>query len=169
MDKHSKQNTKISLSKKLKNATGKHAEWLSNLDPVGREFGSKDFERLLAHDSLVNAAGISTDPGAMALRVFLDDERTTPEGWIRVYWPSEAIELLETGAVAEISLDHDLGNDDRGTGYDVILWIEKAVVLEGFKAPKIYVHSANSSAREKMEAGIRSIIKLQNQQMANDT
>ncbi|HHQ4547340.1 MULTISPECIES: cyclic-phosphate processing receiver domain-containing protein [Aeromonas] len=33
------------------------------------------------------------------------------------------IAWLETETVTEISLDHDLGDDDRGTGYDVILWI----------------------------------------------
>lgn len=91
------------------------------------------------------------------MRVYLDDERATPEGWVRVYWPSEAIALLETGNVKELSLDHDLGDDERGTGYDVVLWIEEAVVLRGFALPKIQVHSANSSAREKMLAGIRSI------------
>ena len=91
------------------------------------------------------------------MRVFLDDERTTPEGWIRVYWPSEAIALLQTGAVEEISLDHDLGDDERGTGYDVVLWIEEAVALHQFIPPKMTVHSANTSARDKMLAGIRAI------------
>ncbi|WP_439037769.1 cyclic-phosphate processing receiver domain-containing protein [Agarivorans sp. QJM3NY_25] len=33
--------------------------------------------------------------------------------------------MLKTGEVTEISLDHDLGNDDHGTGYDVVLWIEE--------------------------------------------
>jgi hypothetical protein len=94
------------------------------------------------------------------MRVFLDDERNTPEGWVRVYWPDEAIALLESGKVSEISLDHDLGDDNRGTGYDVVLWVEEAAALRGFKPPKISVHSANSSAREKMTAGIRSIERL---------
>ncbi|AQH01525.1 hypothetical protein A9R05_22195 [Burkholderia sp. KK1] len=94
------------------------------------------------------------------MKVFLDDERPTPEGWIRVYWPVEAIRLLEAGNVDEISLDHDLGDDDRGTGYDVILWIEEAVALRGFRPPKISVHSANSSARAKMEAGVLAIERL---------
>lgn len=91
------------------------------------------------------------------MRVFLDDERVTPSGWMRVYWPDEAIALLETGAVRELSLDHDLGDDARGTGYDVVLWIEEAVALRGFAPPLMAVHSANSSARAKMEAGIRAI------------
>ena len=91
------------------------------------------------------------------MRVYLDDERSTPAGWVRVFWPDEAIALLEAGLVSEISLDHDLGDDARGTGYDVVLWIEEAVALRGFVPPRMHVHSANSSAREKMLAGIRSI------------
>ena len=94
------------------------------------------------------------------MKVYLDDERDTPPGWTRVYWPDEAIKLLETGRVEEISLDHDLGDDERGTGYDVVLWIEEAVVVHGFQPPKMSVHSANSSAREKMERGIEQILKL---------
>ncbi len=94
------------------------------------------------------------------MQVYLDDERETPAGWQRVYWPDEAIALLKTGAVSEISLDHDLGDDERGTGYDVVLWIEEAVFSQGFKPPVIKVHSANSSAREKMERGIKKINQL---------
>ncbi len=94
------------------------------------------------------------------MRVFLDDERATPEGWTRVWWPDEAIALLEGGAVTELSLDHDLGDDARGTGYDVVLWIEEAVATRSFKPPRIVVHSANSSARMKMEAGIAAIERM---------
>lgn len=94
------------------------------------------------------------------MRIYLDDERATPDGWTRVYWPDEAIALLETGNVAEISLDHDLGDDARGTGYDVIAWIEEAVVTRGFVPPIVRVHSANPAARVRMEAGIEAIERL---------
>ena len=106
------------------------------------------------------------------MKVYLDDVRGTPEGWVRVYWPEEAIELLKTGKVEIISLDHDLGENDRGidgrpaTGYDVILWIEEQVFVNGFSPPVMRVHSDNSSAREKMEAGIRAI---ESQVMKNGT
>ena len=93
------------------------------------------------------------------MKVYLDDERTTPEGWERVYWPEEAIEILKSGNVTDISLDHDLGDDEHGTGYDVILWIEEAVITTNFSPPNISVHSANSSARQKMELGIKNILK----------
>tara|TARA_A100001391_G_scaffold152489_1_gene110318 strand:- start:925 stop:1224 length:300 start_codon:yes stop_codon:yes gene_type:complete len=91
------------------------------------------------------------------MKIYLDDERSTPDGWVRVYWPVEAIELLKAGDVTEISLDHDLGEDKRGTGYDVVLWVEEQVALHGFVPPTMQVHSANVSARTKMENGIRAI------------
>ena len=94
------------------------------------------------------------------MKVYLDDERETPRGWVRVYWPDEAIELLQSENVTELSLDHDLGNDNRGTGYDAIKWIEEQVATSNFVPPKIKVHSANISARKKMELGIESIVRL---------
>lgn len=94
------------------------------------------------------------------MKVFLADERPAPAGWVGVRWPDEAIRLLETGAVAELSLDHDLGDDGRGTGYTVILWIEESVATRGFRPPRITVHTANASARQKMLLGVRSIERL---------
>ena len=91
------------------------------------------------------------------MRIYLDDERATPDGWTRVFWPNEAIDLLQAGGVTEISLDHDLGDDERGTGYDVLLWIEEAVAVREFTPPLMRVHSANPSARQKMELAIKSI------------
>lgn len=93
------------------------------------------------------------------MKIFLDDERKPPEGWHQVGTPQEAIKWLKTGSVEEISLDHDLG-DGPDDGYQVILWIEESVALRQFIPPKIQVHSANPSARQKMESGIRSIYRL---------
>lgn len=94
------------------------------------------------------------------MRIYLDDQRSAPHGWVRAYWPQEVIWLLENATVETISLDHDLGDDQRGTGYDVILWIEEAVATRGYKPPTILIHSANPPARFRMEAGIRSIAML---------
>lgn len=92
--------------------------------------------------------------------MFLDDERQAPVGWKWVRRPREAIALLQTGEVTEISLDHDLGDDQGGTGYSVVLWIEEAVAMRDFTPPKITVHSANVSARKKMELAIENIERL---------
>ena len=94
------------------------------------------------------------------MKIYLDDERPIPDGWIGARWPEDVIRLIEAGGVTHISLDHDLGDDDHGTGNDVIIWIEEAVATRGFVPPIITVHSANSSARLKMEQGIESIRRL---------
>ena len=104
------------------------------------------------------------------MKVYLDDERQTPPGFIRAYWPEEAIAMLKTGQVDEISLDHDLGDDNHGTGYDVVLWIEEQVFMNGFVPPDMNVHSANSSAADKMWAGIQSIERMhQRNQRRNES
>lgn len=96
-------------------------------------------------------------PALDAIQVWLDDERPAPEGWTAVRWPQEAIDWLRTQRVTHISLDHDLGDDARGTGYDVIVWIEAEMRWSGFKPPQITVHSANPAARVRMVAGIEAI------------
>lgn len=88
------------------------------------------------------------------MKLFLDDERSAPEGWIHVRWPEEAIEILKAGTVIELSLDHDLGDDAHGTGYDVILWIEQAVATKGFVPPQD--HCAFSQSIGPSENGSRN-------------
>lgn len=94
------------------------------------------------------------------MKVFLDDVREAPEGWVRVYWPDEAIALLQTGDVTELSLDHDLGDDTRGTGYDVLTWLEQVAFDGTLRMPEISIHSANAVGRQRMAAAIQSIHRL---------
>lgn len=95
------------------------------------------------------------------MKLYLDDIRPTPEGWERVYTAKEAIDFLLDNweKVTHVSLDHDLGEDETvvGNGYQVVLWIEEFVHENHLKEmPEVTVHSSNSSARLKMEAGIQA-------------
>lgn len=94
------------------------------------------------------------------MRVYLDDERKTPDGWVRCYWPDEVIRLIEAGGVDEISLDHDLGDDSRGTGYDVLVWLEEKVFFGLVSPPKIRIHSANPTGVSRMEMARQSIERM---------
>jgi hypothetical protein len=102
----------------------------------------------------------------MNYKVFLDDERKPPSNeWVCFKWPQDVILFLQTfqGRVDVISLDHDLGNDNVGTGYDVLTWLEEKVFENPeYPVPTIFVHSANSSARVKMELAIQSIMRFMN-------
>lgn len=92
------------------------------------------------------------------MKVYLDDVREAPPGWFRAYWPQQVIHLISTAVVTDISLDHDLGNDSIGTGYDVLTWLEETVA-EGLldMVPNIIVHTANPIARERMLAAVEYI------------
>ena len=101
------------------------------------------------------------------MKIFLDDVRDAPdETWTvaRNYRDAEALVchlgLDQEDGITEISLDHDLGDDGRGTGYDVILWIEAAVAQGDYIPPSILIHTANAPARKRMEAGATSISRL---------
>ena len=103
-------------------------------------------------------------PADISLRVYLDDERVPPKGWVLVRWPAEAISLLETGRVVGLSVDHDLGDDER-TGYHVLTWLEEAVATLGFVPPdEIHVHSDNAGARGRMVQAVESIRRMTQRQ-----
>jgi hypothetical protein len=95
------------------------------------------------------------------MKLYLDDERDCPQGWSLVKTAADAIYMLDSIPVEEISLDHDLGDtehDPEWTGYTVLLHIESKVVWEeDYHAPVIKIHTANPGARPKMEAGVASI------------
>jgi hypothetical protein len=93
------------------------------------------------------------------MKVYLDDIRSPLDDWdviVRNY--ESCIEILKTGKVTELSLDHDLGTER--TGYDVLCWIEFHVKEENFKTPIIYVHSSNPVAQEKMILTVEKIYDL---------
>jgi hypothetical protein len=98
------------------------------------------------------------------VRVWLDDERPAPDGWVHVRTPEEAIELLRGGGVEELSLDHDLGLDvgpRERTGYDVLLWLEEEIAAGRARPPAVLaVHSGNVGAVKRMEQAIESIRRL---------
>ena len=95
------------------------------------------------------------------IKVWLDDERKAPEGWVHVFSSKEAINLLNQCIVEEISLDNDLGLETE-EGYDVVKHLEYLVFHNpNYKIPIIHIHTANPVAREKMMAGIKNIKKYQ--------
>jgi hypothetical protein len=94
----------------------------------------------------------------MGIKIWLDDTREAPSGWIRAYWPEEVFQLAQNYEVDTISLDHDLGNDKHGTGYDVLTTIEEMVVVNKMTSiPEIKIHTANPAARKRMEMALESI------------
>ena len=101
------------------------------------------------------------------MKVWLDDVRSAPDGWLHVKTPGEVIEHLRAGDVEELSLDHDLGlvtpEGKEWTGYDVLAWIEEQVATSDSPpaVPRISIHSANSVGRDRMERALESIRRFE--------
>ena len=93
------------------------------------------------------------------MKIWLDDERREPEGFIRTKTAEETIEFLKLGEVTYIGFDHDLGT--KMTGHDVALWIEKeAANNEDFRVPAFAIQSANKVGTANIEATMKSARKI---------
>ena len=79
--------------------------------------------------------------------------------WVVVRLVSDAIDLLKTGLVTEISLDHDIGPEEKfGTGYDVVAWVERhSAENPSWRVPEIYIHTANPAAASRMYSAVKAI------------
>lgn len=78
-----------------------------------------------------------------------------PDGFDRhVKSAADCIELLKSGAVTQISLDHDLGPPEAGTGYDVAKYIERAAFDKQLPRLDWALHTANSVGRRSMRAAL---------------
>lgn len=90
--------------------------------------------------------------------LYLDDERPCPIDWTLATTAAEAIDVLATGRVVCVSLDHDLGPPEAGTGYDVLLWLEEKMHADpSFAMPTVSLHTANPAARRTMALTLNAI------------
>lgn len=76
------------------------------------------------------------------IRLWVDDLRPAPDEWVHVTTSAQAISVLRTGRVVELSLDHDLGGDD--TTRPVVLWMCEREVWPAI----VHVHTANPVGEE---------------------
>ncbi|MBE0430081.1 MAG: hypothetical protein IBX61_09470 [Thermoleophilia bacterium] len=89
------------------------------------------------------------------MKVWLDDELPMPDGYDQhVKTSVEAIALLVNERVRLISLDHDLGEERNGSGYDVAKFIEQAAYMGTISPIVVRIHSANPVGRARMEQAI---------------
>lgn len=93
-----------------------------------------------------------------SVKLWHDDVRPAPEGWVWARTNEEAKTILERGNVVIASLDHDMGNHDlppgtgdfspasgmphkpgHETGYDLVEWM----IQKNHVPPRVHVHAWN--------------------------
>ena len=89
------------------------------------------------------------------MRLFLDDIRLTPSGFVAVRTAADAIGLLKTDRVSVVSFDHDLGQGK--SGLDVINAIEEDLVTGFLDLPIMLCHSSNAPGRANIERAISAV------------
>lgn len=103
------------------------------------------------------------------MRVYLDDVRQPPMfdsltgeklNWIIVRSAPALLKLIDAGVVSYISFDHDLGDDEAGTGYTVAKYIEEKA-HQGLLDPIDYqIHSANPVGANNIDKAMKSAWKV---------
>ena len=105
----------------------------------------------------------------MKIKLWVDDIRPAPEGWVRAHSVTQAIRFLDTQDVVEVSLDHDISMKvavgDKELGYSeprpfrsnetfepVARFIVAKYYNKRYYDPglNITIHTANSVAADKM-------------------
>lgn len=101
------------------------------------------------------------------MKVFMDDVRATPVGWVRTYTVVETLALLETRQVQVLSLDNDLGDlDPKTEGYNVLDRLEEWAYFDhSFPIPEIMVHSSNAARKDYMNRVIHKLNLIRQQQI----
>lgn len=88
--------------------------------------------------------------------LWLDDERPMPSAYTHLAkTATEAIDIIKSGQVVVVSLDHDLG-DGCGTGYEVAKYIEENAVKGMLPPIRCYVHSMNVVGQKNIKIAIRN-------------
>lgn len=95
------------------------------------------------------------------MKIWLDDIRPMPDDFdCHCLRADIAINLLKTGIVSEISFDHDLGEPENGTGYDVAKFIEERAYDGTLPFPIGWaIHSSNPVGRRNIEAAMKNAAK----------
>lgn len=91
------------------------------------------------------------------IKVWLDDVRPMPQGFdVNPQTAQDCIAILQSGKVSMISLDHDLGPEEAGTGYDVAKWIEENAFFKTLAKVQWKIHSDNPVGIQNMKKALQS-------------
>ncbi|MDO5440694.1 MAG: hypothetical protein Q4F12_04080 [Erysipelotrichaceae bacterium] len=88
-----------------------------------------------------------------SIKIYLDDEREAPKGYVRTYSVNETKKLIEKSEsnnieITEINVDHDLGDyaSDGGDAIKLLDWLVKRNTLY-----PIVIHTMNVVGRNNMQ------------------
>lgn len=102
------------------------------------------------------------------IKVWLDDERIPPPGWIHLKTAVEAVEFLKSRAleIEEMSFDHDLGYQGPSSGLpedgnDVAKALEELAYHQNINPEiRLSIHSSNSAGVKEIKLALGSALRF---------
>jgi GDP-D-mannose dehydratase len=92
------------------------------------------------------------------MKLFVDDFREAPKGWVLAKTITQAIKILSTMSVDEVSLDHDIifETADRKIGFSeenftAVAW-HIAAMPEEIRPKTVFIHTANPTGAKNIES-----------------
>lgn len=84
-------------------------------------------------------------------KLYLDDLRSVPQGFIGVRSYAEFVTYIETNGLPDfISFDHDLGLQENG--FDCAKWLVNYCLDNEMELPDFTVHSQNPVGKKNIES-----------------
>jgi hypothetical protein len=98
------------------------------------------------------------------MRLWIDDVRPMPSDfnrWAKNY--KQAIDYFCAYTITHVSFDHDLGDADELTGYDIAKWIEMNAFYGEINRMTWAIHSANPIGAKRIRMAMTNAEKYWNE------
>ena len=103
----------------------------------------------------------------VSLKIFVDDIRSAPEGWVRAKTITEAVRMLHEFNVSEISLDHDIAYLDEGGRFvgkchdENFTAVARFIALlpEAERPGRVFIHTSNPAGAFALEGILKGHVK----------
>ena len=92
------------------------------------------------------------------MKLYVDDVRTPPSGWVLARTVKEAITILDAGGIIEVSLDYFIGEGEGGTFLPVAHHIAD---MPADRRPKrVQLHTASSAGAARLAHALRGAVEV---------
>ncbi|MBL8023724.1 MAG: hypothetical protein JNK54_05510 [Elusimicrobia bacterium] len=92
------------------------------------------------------------------MKLYVDDVRMPPGGWVLARTVAEALHLLEEGDVTDVSLDYFIGEGEGGTFLPVAHFISD--MPEGKRPQRVRLHTASDAGAARLAHALNGSVEL---------
>ncbi len=92
------------------------------------------------------------------MKLYVDDLRSPPLGWLLARTVKEALAVLDVGGVEEVSLDYFIGNGEGGNFLPVAYFI--AQMPEARRPRRVRIHTASDAGASVLSRALAGAVVI---------